>query len=178
MTLDSSRPLLAVDIDGVISIFAEGAGLEPGSTPTARAGGRFEYLLVDGIPHCISLAAGERLQRLSPHFELFWASGWEDKANDHLPQLIGIEHLPHLALSGTPDDDEHWKLGPLADYAGERPLAWIDDNLDQSCFDWASTREAPTLLIQTEPEHGLEEAHAEVLMQWVEQDYDLGDSGR
>ena len=92
----------------------------------------------------------------------------EDRANDHLPNLIGIPELPHLKLNGTPDDEEHWKLGPIAEYAGNRPLAWIDDNFDQSCFDWAKSREAPTLLVPTEPEHGFEEAHAEVLIHWAE----------
>lgn len=168
MSNPAEKPLLGVDIDGVISIFADGAGLQPGSEPTARAGGRFEYLLIDGIPHCISIAAGERIERLAGHYELFWASGWEDRANDHLPNLIGIPELPYLKLNGTPDDEEHWKLGPIAEYAGNRPLAWIDDNFDQSCFDWAESREAPTLLVPTEPEHGFEEAQAEVLVQWAE----------
>lgn len=131
MPKSGEKPLLGVDIDGVISVFAGGAGLQPGAEPTARAGGRFEYLLIDGIPHCISLAAGERIRRLEAHYELFWASGWEGRANDHLPNLIGVPELPHLELDGKPDDEEHWKLGPIAEYAGHRPLAWIDDNLDR-----------------------------------------------
>ena len=29
----------------------------------------------------------------------------------------------------------HWKLEALDEYAGDRPLAWIDDSLDESCHD-------------------------------------------
>ena len=47
-----SRPILAVDIDGVISLFGSEAEID-------RA--RMRYQLVDGVPHCISLAAGDRL---------------------------------------------------------------------------------------------------------------------
>jgi len=37
-------------------------------------------------------------------------------------------------------------------------MAWIDDNFDQSCFEWAEAREQPTLLVPTETHLGLEEA--------------------
>ena len=40
--------------------------------------------------HCISLRAGERLQRLSEHYDLVWSTGWEDKANFYLPRLLGV----------------------------------------------------------------------------------------
>ena len=59
------------------------------------------------------------------------------------------------------------KLGPLDEYAGERALAWIDDSFDQSCFDWAQGRSAPTLLVPTEAPYGLEEAQTEALTKWA-----------
>ena len=49
-------------------------------------------------------------------------------------------------------------------YAGERPLAWIDDSLDESCHAWAAARAAPTLLVPTESDIGLTEAHTEALL--------------
>ena len=100
-----SRPILAVDIDGVISLF----GFEEPPDPALT---RFQ--LVDGIAHCISLLAGERLRRLGEHFELVWASGWEDKANYYLPQLLGLPELPHVSFDGAARvGGAHWKLGPL-----------------------------------------------------------------
>ena len=169
-----AKPLLAVDIDGVISIFASESGFDAQMSQP----GRFEYRLIDGIPHCISLAAGDRLRRMRPHFEMFWASGWEDRANDHLPDLLGVPELPWLKLEGTPSDDRHWKLEPIDRYAANRPLAWIDDALDRECFEWARSRLAPTLLLETDPRHGFEETHAEVLLQWVDSGFILEETDR
>ena len=108
----------------------------------------------------ISLPTGDRLQRLSGHFELVWASGWEDKANFYLPAMLGLPELPHLTFGGSVSAGAaHWKLGPLAEYASDRPLAWIDDNFNESCYEWAERRAAPTLLVPTESHLGLEEAH-------------------
>jgi hypothetical protein len=151
------KPLLAVDIDGVISLF----GFEERPQHT-------QVQLVDGVPHCISLVCGDRLLRLSESFELVWASGWEDKANFYLPELLGLPELPHVsfdvaARSGGP----HWKLAGLDDYAGERAVAWVDDNFDQSCYEWAERRAAPTLLVPTEPHLGLEEGHVDALTAWA-----------
>jgi hypothetical protein len=153
------KPLLAIDIDGVISIFGfEG---EPDRATTRMQ-------LVDGIPHCISLVCGDRLQRLSEHFELVWASGWEEKANFYLPHLLGVPELPHIGFDvATRPGGAHWKLGPIEEYAEGRAIAWIDDNFDDSCFEWAERRPSPTLLVPTEPHLGLEEGHVAALESWA-----------
>jgi hypothetical protein len=154
-----SRPILAVDIDGVISLF--GSTELPDQSTT-----RFQ--LVDGVPHRISLVAGERLLRLSGRFELVWASGWEDKANFYLPQMLGLPELPHIGFDGTARGGAaHWKLGPLEEYGKGRAMAWIDDNFDRSCYEWAQARPEPTLLVLTEPQLGLEEGHVEALNAWA-----------
>jgi hypothetical protein len=154
-----SRPILAVDVDGVISLF----GFEdPPGTDLAR------FELIDGMVHCISLRAGERLQRLYRHYELVWATGWEDKANYYLPQMLGLPELPHLTFDGAARfGSAHWKLGPLDEYAKGRAMAWIDDNFDESCYEWARARPEPTLLVPTEPARGLDEAETEALAAWA-----------
>ena len=153
-----SKPILAVDVDGVISLF----GFD---TPPPPAEAR--YQLVDGMLHCISLRAGERLQRLAEHFELIWATGWEEKANFYLPTMLGLAELPHLTFDGAARfGSAHWKLGPLDEYGQGRPMAWIDDNFDESCYRWAREREEPTLLVPTDPEKGLQEVETEALIAW------------
>jgi hypothetical protein len=150
---------LAVDVDGVISLFGFD---EP------AAGAETRYELVDGMLHCISLRAGERLRRLADHFELVWATGWEEKANFYLPALLGLAELPHLTFDGAARfGSAHWKLGPLDQYCAGRALAWIDDNLDESCHSWARERPEPTLLVPTEPSIGLQEAETEALIAWA-----------
>lgn len=153
------RPILAVDVDGVISLF----GFDD-PPPPAEA----RYELVDGNIHCISLRAGERLQRLAVEFDLIWASGWEDKANFYLPSMLGLMELPHLTFDGAARfGSAHWKLGPLDSYARGSALAWIDDNLDDSCYRWARERDEPTLLVPTDPAIGLQEAETEALIGWA-----------
>jgi hypothetical protein len=111
---------------------------------------------------------GDRLLRLSESFELVWASGWEDKANFYLPQLLGLPELPHISFDvAARAGDAHWKLTGMETYCGERPIAWVDDNFDASCYEWAKRRSAPTLLVPTEPHLGLEEGHVEALNAWA-----------
>jgi hypothetical protein len=153
------RPVLAVDVDGVISLFGFDGPLD--AVP-----GRFH--LIDGIAHCIADGAGMRLNQLARYFELVWATGWEERANDHLPLLLGLPtELPVLTFGGRARfGTAHWKLDALDDYVGTRPLAWIDDSLDQSCHEWAQRREAPTLLVQTRSDIGLTDAHVTTLIRW------------
>src|SRR5919198_184934 len=138
-----NRPVLAVDIDGVLSLFGFEEPVEdwPG-----------EMHLIDGMPHCIPSENGERLLGLAKHYELVWASGWEDRANDHLVSILGLpEELPYLTFGGTARfGTAHWKLGRIGEYADSRPLAWIDDSIDERCREWAEERPDPTLLVVTE----------------------------
>jgi len=165
------RPILAVDIDGVISLFDFDQPIEPGRTDPADIPGQFH--LIDGMLHCISLETGPRLNRLADAYELIWASGWEDRANDHLPAILGVPELPHLTFDGRARfGTAHWKLEAIEEYAGSRPLAWIDDNLDESCFEWARTRDAPTLLVPTESDVGLTESHVGALESWAQDGYE------
>jgi hypothetical protein len=154
----ATKPILAVDVDGVISLF----GFDDPPSPAEAS-----YQLVDGMLHCISLRAGERLGRLAEHFELVWATGWEEKANFYLPTMLGLAELPHLTFDGAARfGSAHWKLGPLDEYGRGRAMAWVDDNFDESCYAWAREREQPTLLVPTDPAKGLQEAETEALIAW------------
>ena len=162
----SDRPVLAVDIDGVISLFGFDQPIEPGRVEPGKAPGEFH--LIDGMLHCIALETGPRLNRLANAYDLVWASGWEDRANDHLPDILGVPELPYLTFDGRARfGTAHWKLEALVEYAGSRALAWVDDSLDESCFEWAEQRPAPTLLVPTESDVGLLEAHVEALESWA-----------
>lgn len=156
------RPILFVDVDGVISLF----GYPSHDAPP----GRFHY--VEGIIHCLSTTAGERLGRLAERFELVWATGWEERANEYLPRLLGLEapDLPTLTFDGRAVfGTAHWKVEAIDEYAGDRPAAWIDDNLDERCERWARERSAPTLLVPTDPAVGLDEEHVERLLRFADE---------
>lgn len=155
----SDKPILAVDVDGVISLF----GFE-GAVEDAPC--RFQ--LIDGMAHCIALETGGRLRRLIPHYELIWATGWEDRANDYLLHLLELPELPVLRFgSAARFGSAHWKLEPIGEFAAGRRLAWIDDSLDQSCHDWALQRVEPTLLVPTLSHEGLLDTHVDTLIEWA-----------
>src|SRR5512147_1423703 len=83
------RPLLLVDVDGVVSLF----GFAPHAPPDGT------WTTVDGIPHLLSATAGAHLRRLAATFDLAWCSGWEEKANDYLPRALALPGpLPHLSF--------------------------------------------------------------------------------
>jgi hypothetical protein len=153
------KPLLLVDIDGVLSLF----GFELDERPAGT------WQLVDGIPHYLSAEAGRHLLDLAADFELVWCSGWEEKGNDYLPRAYGLPApLPFLSFDTTPSATHcHWKLEAIDAFAGQRPLAWIDDGIDDACHEWAAARTAPTLLIRTHPATGLTAAEVEALRDWV-----------
>jgi hypothetical protein len=155
---DPIRPLLAVDVDGVIALF----GFEqlPEGVPT-----RFE--MIGGLMRCISTGTGARLRRLGEDFDLVWATGWEGRAN-RLAEILEIPEYPYLTFDGAARfGSSDWKLEALSAYAAGRPLAWVDDCFEDRISEWAAAREEPTLLMATESHLGLEDVHVEALAAWA-----------
>src|SRR5205085_2344289 len=103
----TEKPLLLVDIDGVVSLF----GFEPNMRPDGT------WCQVDGIAHLLSSRAAEHLLELADAFEPAWCSGWEEKANEHLPHQLGLPTLPHLTFEGKEPGVKplfsHWKLAAI-----------------------------------------------------------------
>ncbi len=152
------RPLLLVDVDGVLSLF--GPGVDRAACTPA---------LVEGIPHFLSREVAARLARIAAGYECVWCTGWEDRADGHLPHLLGLPAgWAHLSFADRPEDGAHWKLRAIDDLAGpHRPAAWIDDAHDERCRAWAAARPGPTLLVTTDPAVGLTEADAAQLEAWA-----------
>jgi hypothetical protein len=154
-----AKPLLFVDIDGVLSLW----GFRMDEWPTDGA-----WHQIDGISHFLSSRAARHLQALCARYDPVWCSGWEEKADEHLPHLLDLPRFPHLSFERNPGRRHaHWKLAAIESYAENRSLAWIDDAFNAACFDWAQRRSAPTLLVETKPDTGLDDAAAATLESWA-----------
>jgi hypothetical protein len=149
-----------VDVDGVLSL----AGARPGANDLVPA-------LVEGIPHLLSRPAAAALARVVPLYECVWCTGWEERADAHLPHLLGLPGgWRHLVFTEPAGSTAHWKLAAIDAHAGpHRALAWIDDAHDERVRTWAAARPGPTLLVTTDPAVGLTEAHAGELERWARQ---------
>jgi hypothetical protein len=153
------HPVLFLDVDGVISLF----GFHPSGPPPGT------FHSVDGIIHCIGADVAARLGRLKEAYELVWATGWEEKANEYLVHILELPgELPVLTFDGRAVfGSSHWKVEAIDDYARGRAAAWIDDNLDERAEEWAAKRQEPTLLVQTESALGITDEHVERLLRFA-----------
>jgi len=158
----TDRPVLLVDVDGVISLWGWPEGHPP---PGAWA-------LVDGVAHFLSHEAAHHLQVLCRRFELVWCTGWEERANEHLPGAVGLGPFPYVSFDRATvkhSQHAHWKLGAIDAWAGpDRAVAWVDDGLDDAAAAWAAERPGPTHLERTVPASGLTAAHAGRLEAWAD----------
>lgn len=162
--MPSGKPLLLVDVDGVLSVF----GFDTRTPPPGRP------VLIDGVPHLLSAQATQSLKSVIGRFECAWCTGWEERADEHLPWLLdlprGWPHVPLRAARGPGHGVAgHWKLDAIDSFAGpDRALAWIDDALDPTCLAWAAGRPAPTLLVECDPAVGLAKEGADALLRFAD----------
>ncbi len=176
---DDGRPLLLLDVDGVINIF------NGSQNPRLYVEHR-----VMGYRIKIRRGLSDWLSELVDHFIPVWATMWDDDANTELCPLLGWPSLPYIpcgsslnqlvepygdnGLSRIVDRNDshplHHKTGPITEHVGDRPFIWVDDEITRHDFNWASTRDdvvAPTWLIKTDDRVGLERHHIDKLIKWA-----------
>ncbi len=159
--INMDKPLLLVDVDGVLNRFGFGGHPLPKEVKSVRAGGCNLH---------ISDVNAERLQRLSKHFKMVWATIWEGDANKYIAPLHGLPDWPYIIFQHCYYDGvSTWKLDDVQKYVGERPMAWIDDDIQKDAYVWAEGRSQniPTLLLRTDPFDGLTEEIVEKLLKFV-----------
>lgn len=150
----ATKPLLLLDIDGVLSPF--GGGLPPG----------FIHETIGSDEVIWSKQHRDWLFQLSQDFELVWATTWEHSANESMSPILELGQLAVIEFDrGTGDT---WKLPSVQGFIGNRPAAWIDDDLYLDAHKWADHRDAPTLLIRTSSSVGLTKEHVDQLKTFAE----------
>jgi hypothetical protein len=151
-------PLFLLDVDGVLNPFAAQT-CPPGYQEHELFGGEESVRL--------SAAHGPWLRELAARFELVWATAWEDEANRLLAPLLQLPELPVIAFPPILFGDLD-KLPAVADFAGCRPLAWVDDALSPEAHQWGASRPVPTLLLSADPAEGLTRSHIDKALRWAE----------
>jgi hypothetical protein len=149
--------LLLLDVDGVLSPYTD---CPPGFA---------EYALFPDDDEPVRLAAvhGECLHELAHRFRLVWATAWGADANRLLCPLFRLPELPVIPFPQAPFDPAA-KVPAVDAFVGDLPVAWIDDLVTAEARQWATKREAPTLLVEVDPAAGLARAAVDRLLAWAE----------
>lgn len=145
----NDRPLLLLDVDGVL-VVVPGLSDDVGSDPALT----------------LPPGAGEWFAQLAEAFDIVWATTWIDMANRVVAPRLGLPPLPAIAFrldARAPTS----KLRSVIDSVGDRPCAWLDDDLHEDADTWAAGREVPTLLIHVEGGTGLTRRHVDRLLGWA-----------
>ena len=110
-------------------------------------------------------AHGLWLGELAEAFFLVWVTAWGAEANRRLGPLLDLPQFPVIPLPPAPFPPGA-KLPAVAEFAGERPLAWLDDVVTSEMVAWAAARPAPTLLIPVDPAQGLTREVVDICLTW------------
>lgn len=159
----TDRPILAVDVDGVLNALSKGrppAGWADADVQgyRIRHNPRHGRMLADLAGRCGA--------------QLVWCTTWEKNAAAHIAPLVGLPPMPWVPLEpGLPD----WrgqaksigliKGDALMFWAGDRPTCWLDDEWDapHSLYDW----QTPHLVIRVDGRAGLQQQHLRKAEQWL-----------
>jgi hypothetical protein len=117
------RPLLLLDFDGP---------LNPCRAQAIPVGYE-RHEIVEGAKTWVVLLNprhGVELNALAKVFDLVWATSWEHGANRLLAPRLGLPELPVIAWPArTPVRQGSWKTAYVAEWVGERPFVWVDDEV-------------------------------------------------
>ncbi len=161
-----AKPLLLLDVDGVINRF----GIQARQTDA-------HVFRAEGYRLCVPRTADIHVGQLAERFEMHWATAWEDRAHMAFAEALGLDPhdvWPHVKFdrrpwsmtSGVGMGGASWKLPTLRTYVGERPFCWIDDDVPSDARDWVRERNAsyrmaaaiPSAVVITDPSVGLNQA--------------------
>ena len=151
------NPLLLVDVDGVLNPFCFEKPPEGFET--------YEMFPKDEEPVLLSEIHGQWLRELSHAYRMVWVTAWGEEANRLISPVFGLPRWPTIPFPPIPFDPAE-KVPAVQQFVDDQPCAWIEDNMTSEASDWAAHRQAPTLLISTNPAMGLVKEMVDRLLDW------------
>jgi hypothetical protein len=162
--METGSPVVLLDVDGVLN-------------PTKRAGRgyRRHRASPNGFTYRLWLNAahGPMLRELCAETgaELVWASYWCENANEWIAPWVGLPELPFVPIPQRPYDSElslgAWKVKHVAEWAGETPFVWFEDEPDVTGCLQAEAGIGAHLLVAIDPLIGLTEEHIAQARAWL-----------
>ncbi|MFI5863173.1 HAD domain-containing protein [Streptomyces sp. NPDC051546] len=169
------KPLLLIDVDGPLNPYAAKAQRRPEGYRTHRMRPRGWTGAESAKPLRVWLNPdhGAELLALAEAYELVWATTWKGEANEWIGPHLGLPELPWIdwpRMHGRAPAGTFWKTQYILEYAGERPFAWIDDDITDLDRAYVEQRHpAHALLLRIDERIGLVRADFDALAGWAGQ---------
>ena len=162
---DLSRPVLLLDVDGVVNKVRD--------DPDPEGFRDFQEALCKGSQIRYSPKMAERIAALE--VDLHWLTTWCDDANEHISPLLKVGVLPVVGMEVLRGylGRGWWKSVAAEEFVVKlgRPFIWVDDDL------WAAERndevpwlvecEIPHLCIAPDTFRGLLPRHLDQIEAWI-----------
>ena len=142
------KPILFLDIDGVLNVFDNHDTGEPVTTGHLKK-------LIHGWPVQIPLHLKDTIRELREHYEIIWCTAWKGSAHSSWRYVLDLPHEPWPYL-----DYEQYKIVDVVKFmARNRPgrrWVWVDDYADTELDHIGWTRDhVDGLIVCTKCNEGL-----------------------
>ena len=150
MEADPERPLILLDVDGVLN-------------PT-----------VAGAKVAIDRARADLVRELERAGSIVWITSWPADVTLQLERAIGLENeTRRVPLMAASDGASTPKLRSIARWVQRSTdpttlVVWIDDWLRSDAHTWVSRQDRRWLLVQPDATTGLTKAHVVEVLAFVE----------
>lgn len=179
-TQTPERPILLLDVDGVLNAF-----LPTRPHAIKHLGGREDRFTGKFTPFTLHFdnEVTEMIEALAEHFEIHWATMWNDAANTEISPALGIDTFPFLACNHEKGWDAAWDAGLTAErihrlwfaktplipeYVGSRRFAWLDDDHSDADLTYLRGRcSQDFFLCQTDANTGITWRDVADLIEWA-----------